>query len=387
MSHREGHGSCSPLGEREDASRWQVTYLRLLGPCPQVPLGTSGRQPAVNGLKVRDGERSVQQILKAPGDNRLKLLGALHIPVAQIPYSGHVLRDLDPPPLRHLKELRVIQSANPHGFLLTVSGFYVGKVLAAVQRSGAVTAASGRSDDDDPIVIHAVTSGWIKFERAYEVHTVRAGQIIIRDAGNSWRLDSAANTASHVITIPRTLLQKPFSFNLSRRAHVAEMASPEVRLVLDYLRMLETAESLDSFAAASLAEAAFMALIVGLLEKEPVYRWLDAEGTMTAARAVIERHLQDENLSPTLIAQRLGISVRTLHRSFSDGDHSVMSLIRQLRIEAARTDLLSGQSAAAVSQVAAKWQFSDASHFIRSFKARYGVAPGVYVQENGKVEP
>jgi AraC-like DNA-binding protein len=160
------------------------------------------------------------------------------------------------------------------------------------------------------------------------------------------------------------------------------MGNPEVRLVFDYLKMLETAEWLDSLVAADRAETAFLAFIVGLIEKEPVYRWLDAEGTMLAAQGVIERHLQDEDLSPALIAQRLGISVRTLHRSFSCGDHSVMSLIRQLRIEGARADLLSDRSAAAVSQVAAKWHFSDASHFIRSFKAWYGVTPGVYVHEH-----
>ncbi|NUP47667.1 MAG: helix-turn-helix domain-containing protein [Catenulispora sp.] len=278
--------------------------------------------------------------------------------------------------------MRIVQSANPNGFLLRVSGFNVGKVLAAVQRSGAVTAASGRPGDDDPIVIHAITSGWITFESAIEVHTVRAGQLIIRDAGNSWRLASSANTASHVITIPRTLFRKPFSLDLLKRAHVADMASPEVRLIFDYLRMLETAEWLDSPGAADLAETALLAFVVGLMEKDPVYHWLDAEGTILAARGVIEQHLQDEDLSPALIAHRLGISVRTLHRSFSCGDQSVMSLIRQLRIEKARADLLSRRSEAAVSQVAAKWHFSDASHFIRIFKARYGVTPGVYVHDH-----
>lgn len=324
----------------------------------------------------------MHQTLRTQHDSRLKPLGTLRLEPAQIPYSGRILRDLEPPPLRHLKDLRVIHSANPNGFVLTVSGFYVGKVLAAVQRSGAVTAMSGRPGDDDPIVIHAVTSGWITFETANEIHTVRAGQLIIRDAGNSWRLACSANTASRVITIPRALFQRPFSIDLLRRAHVAEMGSPEVRLVLDYLKMLGTADWLDSRVAADLAETALLAFIAGLIEKEPVYHWLDAEGTMLAARGVIERHLQDEDLSPALIAHQLGISVRTLHRSFSFSDHSVMSLIRQLRIEGARADLLSGRSATAVSQIAAKWHFSDASHFIRNFKARYGVTPGAYVHEH-----
>jgi AraC family transcriptional activator of tynA and feaB len=324
----------------------------------------------------------VQQVLRSHGENRLQPLGTLRIAPAQIPYSGRILRELEPLPLRHLKELRIVQSANPNGFLLTVSGFHIGRVLAAVQRSGAVTAASGRPGDDDPIVIHAVTSGWIKFESANEVHTVRTGQLIVRDAGNSWRLASSPNTASHVITVPRALFRKPFSRDLLKRAHLADMGGPEARLVLDYLKMLETAEWLDSPVAADLAETAFMAFIAGLIENDPLYHWLDAEGTMMAARGVIERHLQDEDLSPALIAHRLGISVRTLHRSFSYGDQSVMSLIRQLRIERARADLLSGESESVVSQIAAKWHFSDASHFIRIFKARYGVTPGVYVHDH-----
>src|SRR5262249_15158831 len=98
------------------------------------------------------------------GRDRVEPLGKLWIPREHIPEFGRVPTNLDPAAMRHLKVVRVLQSANPYGFQLTVAGFRVGSVLAAVQRSGAVTASSGRKDDGDPIVIHAVTSGSITFD-------------------------------------------------------------------------------------------------------------------------------------------------------------------------------------------------------------------------------
>lgn len=320
--------------------------------------------------------------IESAGRDRLELLGRLQIPRDQIPESGHVLCDLKPPPMRHLKEVRVLQPTNPNGFQLTVAGFYVGRVLAAVQRSGSVTALSGKSDGDDPIVIHAVTSGSLTFEGAREQHTVQPGQLIVRNSGKPWNLASGVRTSSHVLTIPRSLIKPTSSADPLRRARIAEAKSPEVKLLFSYLNMLRTADVLDSPAASDLAERAFLSLLSGIIEDKNAPVRVDPDEVVLTARAVIEENLENEDLTPTLVANKLGISVRTLHRLFSASDCSVMSLIRQLRMERARIDLLSSDSTNGVSNAAAKWHFSDASHFIRNFKQTYGLTPRSYVQEN-----
>ncbi|WP_177309321.1 helix-turn-helix transcriptional regulator [Streptomyces sp. ok210] len=112
---------------------------------------------------------------------------------------------------------------------------------------------------------------------------------------------------------------------------------------------------------------------------------MDPDEAILTARAVIEQNLENEDLTPALVANKIGVSVRTPHRLFSASDYSVMSLIRQLRMERARIDLLSSDSTNGVSYAAAKWHFSDASHFIRNFKQTYGLTPRSYVQENQNV--
>ncbi|GGN13727.1 AraC family transcriptional regulator [Streptomyces fuscichromogenes] len=279
----------------------------------------------------------------------------------------------------------MLKSANPYGFELTIAGFYLGSVLAAVQRSGAMIASSGRKDDDDPVVIHAVTSGSITFDGAREGYSVQAGNLIVRDAGQPWRLACERNTASHVITIPRGLIRESSSRpTLLRHACVAELAGPEGQLIFEYLDMLRTTDLLDSQAASMMAERAFVSLVAGLLEGNSVQGPTDMGSIILTAKKVIEKNLEREDLSPALVAGRLGISVRTLHRAFSAGDQSVMSLIRQLRMEGARRDLLSSDETDVISRAAAKWHFSDASHFIRNFKSVHGVTPRAYMAERSE---
>lgn len=321
--------------------------------------------------------------LGSQSKDRVELLGRLQIPRSLIPESGHVLSNLEPAPMKHLKEMRVLQPENPDGFQLTVAGFYIGNVVAAMQRSGSVTAVSGGSDNDDPIVIHAVTSGSITFDGAREQHTIRPGNLIVRDSGRPWNMACGIRTSSHVITIPRNRIKSvDSSSHPLKRAQLADSKGPAANLLFAYLNMLRTSDILDSSVASELAERAFLSLLSGVIEGGNVPTRVDPDETILTARAIIEQNLENGDLTPALVATKLGVSVRTLHRLFSASDHSVMSLIRQLRMERARVDLLSTGSVNGISCAAARWHFSDASHFIRNFKRIYGITPRSYVQEN-----
>ncbi|MDX3072798.1 helix-turn-helix transcriptional regulator [Streptomyces sp. MI02-7b] len=81
-----------------------------------------------------------------------------------------------------------------------------------------------------------------------------------------------------------------------------------------------------------------------------------------------------------MIAGILGVSLRTLHRSFSATDESIMTFMRRRRLQNAHDDLLRCGNPVGVSEIAARWHFSDASHFIRAFKAAYGTTPAAYLR-------
>jgi AraC-like DNA-binding protein len=68
--------------------------------------------------------------------------------------------------------------------------------------------------------------------------------------------------------------------------------------------------------------------------------------------------------------------VRYLHRLFKPTGRSVGDWIRELRLEACRESLSTGERALSLGELAYRWGFSDQAHFCRAFKARFGIPPG-----------
>ncbi|WP_433453908.1 helix-turn-helix transcriptional regulator [Streptomyces sp. CA-142005] len=102
--------------------------------------------------------------------------------------------------------------------------------------------------------------------------------------------------------------------------------------------------------------------------------------TVVVAQRFIDDNLESFDLNPASVAKAISVSLRTLHRSFSSAGMSVMGYVRMRRIQEARKDLLEYGSSISVSELAAKWRFSDASHFIRHFKQVYGASPVSYAR-------
>lgn len=58
-----------------------------------------------------------------------------------------------------------------------------------------------------------------------------------------------------------------------------------------------------------------------------------------------------------------------------------MAFVWRLRLEGAREELLTAGQRASVSEIAARWNFVDASHFMKRFKSAYGMNPQTYQRE------
>ena len=123
---------------------------------------------------------------------------------------------------------------------------------------------------------------------------------------------------------------------------------------------------------------------IALVVPELLRRAARSPQTMKADRDSLHRHLlsyidlnlSDPALSPQRIAEATGISVRTLFKLFESADTSVAELVRERRLERCRQDLMDrSRSAETITSIAFANGFSDAAHFSRSFKQRYGVSP------------
>lgn len=93
-------------------------------------------------------------------------------------------------------------------------------------------------------------------------------------------------------------------------------------------------------------------------------------------RQFIDSNLYDPRLNNGRIAASQGVSLRYLHKLFQNEDETIHEYILNKRLTAARLLLEESKpTGPSVEQVAFHVGFSSASHFSRSFKARFGVCP------------
>jgi AraC-like DNA-binding protein len=101
-----------------------------------------------------------------------------------------------------------------------------------------------------------------------------------------------------------------------------------------------------------------------------------SEALMARIRSYLQANLADPRLSADSVAAAHHISTRTLHRLFQAGGVSFTALLRQLRLDRCRQEILDPtQDQIPIRLIARRWGFPDASHFTRAYKAAYGVSP------------
>ena len=98
----------------------------------------------------------------------------------------------------------------------------------------------------------------------------------------------------------------------------------------------------------------------------------------------IDEHLSDPGLRPAEIAAAADISIRHLHRLFSNSGSTLGDCIRERRLEQCRNDLANpGLSRKTITEIAFSWGFSDSAHFSRSFRKQFGLCPRTFRAQVG----
>lgn len=98
--------------------------------------------------------------------------------------------------------------------------------------------------------------------------------------------------------------------------------------------------------------------------------------TLRRIQEYIEQRLDDEDLSPDLVARTHSVSVRYLNKLFEREGISVAKWIRMRRLERCRQDLENPDYAGrSISEIAYNHGFRNISSFNRAFRARFGLSP------------
>lgn len=295
--------------------------------------------------------------------------------------ARELLAQKTPGPFAYLYHLR-LPDFDDHDFRMKIVGYPIGEIASTLLYCDAAKLTPGAGYDGSTVVLQAVTSGGMTFESASQVVEVTEGQICVRETCEEWEVRCRPHTTSRLVVVPRTLMRDSAIRRIEKRGLRFGIENPELQFIINYLEFFETErKKVPSGSRDVVAQDGLATLISSALEgdREHTSRYFD-DLTVVSARKIMQAHLLDDELSPSLIAQKLAVSLRNLHRSFARVDSSVMEEVRQLRLQGAYDDLVGSDHVVTVSAVAAKWKFSDASHFVRRFKAEYGDTPASYAR-------
>lgn len=105
-------------------------------------------------------------------------------------------------------------------------------------------------------------------------------------------------------------------------------------------------------------------------------------GRLSLARRLVTRHLAEPALSPTMIADMLGVSVRYLHVLFETTGNSFSHTVTDQRLAESRR-LLGAVPPRPIAEIAFACGFGSLATFYRIFTACEGVTPGEFRARSG----
>ena len=207
-----------------------------------------------------------------------------------------------------------------------------------------------------------------------EVHQ-SPGVMVLYDTGLPYTYDLRGETLA--VKVPRQAVLS----RVSESVPLAEALSSETPMGAFAASLLRQAAGLDlstSSAPAALVGASLLDIMAALLDWRATEKGRDETGCLRSllerAQCDARRQLGNVRLSPESLANRHGVSTRTLARAFAAVGTSPMRWVWQERLNLAR-DLLQDLPKRKITDLAYECGFSDLAHFSRSFKSRFGISP------------
>ena len=238
-----------------------------------------------------------------------------------------------------------------------------------------------------------VVSGSIEVYFEDVTYKLRKGQILIYDNTNPPQKFKIRNEA-HIINVymPLALVKSwiPRIYNqlesklLSPPSKSAELLANYLKLLAQFAMETKLASPVHQPKAIIpliMANLSMLVFALADLEEDKPTRIKDIQ--LDAAKQFMLVHVSDSSISPTVIANEMGISVRYLHWLFKQSEETVIQYLTRKRIELAQLLLTSSsKSLYSVTEVAFMCGFNDSTHFSRRFKQQVGSSPSIFRAKN-----
>jgi len=234
------------------------------------------------------------------------------------------------------------------------------------------------SSDLDQYLVAIVAGGGLSGDFAGASVTARSGDICVLDLTQTVQSDVTAGGMFSTL-IPRSALAKATGHanlhGLILKAHL-----PMTKLLTTYLEGLRDFGNRPSDDEAAAMQDALVTILAAALRGERP----DVEGDLRPLSMAlrqrtldfIDSNIRNPDLSPDYILRRFNVSRAHLYRAFAE-DGGISSIIRDRRLDAAFRELTRTDVAPrSVAEIAFALGFVNATHFLRRFRARFGLTPG-----------
>ena len=245
----------------------------------------------------------------------------------------------------------------------------------------------GQDDGAMLVVLHL--EGKALLQNDQQAHALAVGDFAIFPAGVDFDLVCDGSFRQVWLRLPSIAFSRrmlpPQAFRvlpIAGDSGLGHVLSQLLRSVSDSLQELDDDEL-------SAIEIAISDLIVATLNQRS-----DTGGTSSSQAAIlhricqfIETRLGDSNLSLAEVAKAQRVSPRYLQKLFESANGNFTRYIRERRLERCRGELAKpDDDSTSVSSIAFRWGFTDAAHFSRVFRDKYGMSPRDYRLNIRKIE-
>lgn len=221
-----------------------------------------------------------------------------------------------------------------------------------------------------------VRQGALMVESSGRGVNIENGDCVLVDSQQAFTLSSTAPTLGLVIRLPNAWLMQwvPFAEDMvARRLSATEGWGKALASTLENIQPASVRDA--CVAPSTLAEhvASLLALSSNLeLKRKPPSKSLLR---MNEIRQALRDVFYDADITPADISAKIGISKRYLHLLLAENGTTFGHELIELRLEQAHKLLKNNYGKRSVIEIAMFCGFSDASHFSKRFKSKYGVSP------------
>jgi AraC family transcriptional regulator, positive regulator of tynA and feaB len=213
--------------------------------------------------------------------------------------------------------------------------------------------------------------------------SVGPGQFTLVDGQQPFNVEMRSSYRKVLMHMPRqAVVTRHFGIE-KRTALASDVERPGNRMFRDFLLSVSHCAEAVSFAERCTLLSASIEML-GLVE--PDDKLQHRSPRIDRAIAEIELNLADPELSPEMLARRMGLSRRQADTVFERTGMSISAQIWERRLLRAASELVSPANVERrIIEVALSCGFNDPAHFSRAFRKRFGLTPSDWRSHGGQL--